>query len=58
MKQKVKRRDRHIEDLEDDNVKMQQIKRDLESQLVKKELKMKKIENKMSDLQNEVEKLF
>ena len=58
MKQKVKRRDRHIEDLEDDNVKMQQIKRDLESQLAKKELKMKKIENKMSDLQNEVEKLF
>lgn len=54
LRQKVKRRDRMIEDLEDDNVKMQQIKRDIESQLSRKELKMKKTERKISELQMEV----
>lgn len=56
LRQKVKRRDRHIEDLEDDNVKLQQLKTELESQLAKKEYKVKKMERKVSDLQNEVTK--
>lgn len=55
MRQKIKRRDRHIEDLEDDNVKLQQLKQDLESNMGKKEFKIKKIEQKVSDLQNEVQ---
>lgn len=54
MRQKLKRRDRHIEDLEDDNVKLQQLKHDLESQIAKKEIKVKKVEKKVSELQNEV----
>ena len=55
MRQKIKRRDRHIEDLEDDNVKLQQLKQDLESNMVIKEFKIKKFEQKVSDLQNEVQ---
>jgi len=54
MRQKIKRRDRHIEDLEDDNVKLQQLKQELESNLAKKEFKIKKVEKKVSDLQSEV----
>ena len=54
MRQKIKRRDRHIEDLEDDNVKLQQLKQDLESNMNKKEFKIKKVEQKVSDLQHEV----
>ncbi|XP_065652061.1 girdin isoform X2 [Hydra vulgaris] len=54
LRQKIKRRDRNIEDLEDDNVKLQQLKSALESQLAKKEFQMKKIERKLSSLQNDV----
>ena len=54
LRQKIKRRDRHIEDLEDDNVKLLQLKSALESQLAKKEYQMKKIERKLSSLQNDV----
>lgn len=54
MRQKIKRRDRHIEDLEDDNVKLQQLKQELESNMAKKEFKIKKVEKKVSDLQHEV----
>ena len=53
-RQKVKRRDRHIEDLEDDNVKLQQLKTELESQLSKRDFKMKKLERRVSELQSEV----
>ncbi|XP_066929720.1 myosin heavy chain, cardiac muscle isoform-like isoform X1 [Clytia hemisphaerica] len=54
MRQKIKRRDRHIEDLEDDNVKLQQLKQELESNMAKKEFKIKKVEKKVSVLQHEV----
>ena len=55
-RQKLKRRDRHIEDLEDDNVKLQQSKTELESQLQKKDVKIKKIERKVSELHVELGK--
>ena len=54
MRQRVKRRERDIEDLEDDNIKLQQLKKELESNLTKKEFKIKKLEKKITDLQNEV----
>ena len=54
IRQKVKRRDRHIEDLEDDNVKLQQLKTELESQLSKRDFKMNKMERRVSELQSEV----
>ena len=57
-RQKIKRRDRHIEDLEEDNVKLEQMKRDLESSMSKKEFKIKKVEQKVSDLQHEVRVLI
>lgn len=58
IRQKVKRRDRHIEDLEDDNVKLQQLKTELESQLSKRDFKMKKMERRVSELQSEVRRFL
>ena len=50
----MKRRDRIIEDLEEDNVKLSQCKTELESQLSKRDFKMKKLERRLTEMQGEV----